>query len=383
MVKQVYLFPGFGASELGLFATGEVLWWDPSLFMLLGIGAMRLAPNGTDPGPPDGQVIGVDLNPQNPWGLIRGLLNFQLGADWNCRVVPYDWRKDIIISANETATAIRGNVTADNPATLVGHSMGGLLCTAVWRILGTTNQQNLVRRIITICSPFQGSYGPISWLNGGSPMVQQILNCAFPSIALGALPALKWTLGFLNGVALTWPSFYELFPGLGGSEAINDPNRALLYNAANYPAIAPASAAWLGNSRDTWQPYISAPEAIPPNWVATCVYGTGFETANKLNTNTAPLDLSKLGTTMDGDAIVTIGSAQRTGALNIGVQGNHSSVPGGIAISGQLADMIRDPRGPITPPAPSKLLVDPIGMNVTDPPEADDVTGLVCIGGHC
>lgn len=381
-MKPVFLIPGFTASDLAILSTGQRIWFDTNVAALVGLGAMRLADNGVDPGPPDGEQMGHSLDPQPPWPAIVQLLKSQMAASvWSFQVLNYDWRLDLTTIGNALAANIRGSVDPAEPATLVAHSAGGLVATIAWASLVQSNQSNLVRRIITIGTPYQGSYGAIQWLTGVSPTVQELRAV---SVAFGNLTGfnpVEWTLSFLNGIALTWPAFYELFPALDVPEEQGDPFRTFLYESATYPALADPSQAWLDFARQIWQPRIKGFGTSPPQWVLTTVAGSGIATPNRLLTGAIPLNLNDLGTTVDGDGVVTVTSATKSPGLNLFVSGEHNSIPLGLAINGKLADLILDPRGPISPtPVPvfDKLA---ILQNVTAPPQSDYVSGLVCIGG--
>jgi pimeloyl-ACP methyl ester carboxylesterase len=381
-VKSIYLIPGFLASDLGILATGQVLWWDVNLAAVLGIGGMRLAPNGVDPGPPDGFPIGVDPHGQSPWPGIKTILGLQLDpATWRIAIGPYDWRKDLKTAATSLAANIRANSTAAEPATIVGHSAGGIVAVLAWAQLNASGDTAKVRRIISICTPFQGSYGPLQWLLGISPSIQQLL--ALSQWGPGAAPtfAFHWSLSFLNELALTWPAFYELYPALGGTEAQTDPARAFLYQASNYGAPTSPSQTWLDFVRLSFQPGLAGPDTFPPDWVMTCVVASGLATPFMLNSRAVPLQLAALGVTSDGDSVVTVGSQTRSPALIYSVTGNHASVPLAITTSGLLAKLILDPRGPVTPPSPSVVVLPALPDTVTDAPESDYISGLVCIGG--
>src|SRR5205807_5333466 len=113
-----------------------------------------------------------------------------------------------------------------------------------------------------------------------------------------------WALSYLNSVALTWPSFYELMPSLLGSEAAADPNRALLFQAGNYDLGTPVSQPWLNHATGVFQPAMQAPDTFPPDYVMTCVVASGLGTPQALASPTLPLALSSLSSTNDGDATV-------------------------------------------------------------------------------
>ena len=379
---SVALIPGFTASDLAIIATGQRIWFDQRIAALTGLGAMRLAPNGIDPGQPDGAAMGHSADPQFPWETIKDNLTQQLDPKkWKVGIGTWDWRLDINTAANTLAADIKANVSFEEPITLVAHSAGGLLAVLCYAKLMTTNDQMKVRRIVTIGTPFLGSYGPIQWLTGISDTVQQLLavSQAFGQVT-GFHPAL-WTLQFLNGIACTWPAFYELFPALVTEEERFDPFRTFLYESQLYPHYADPSQSWLDFARTSWQPQITALGNSPPSWVLTCVAGVGLTTPNRLLTGELPLALRDLGTTQEGDGVVTYLSAAKLPSLIVRVPGEHASLPLGITISGLLAELIVDPRGPGSPtPTPefNKLL---ISMNVTAPPESEPFSGLVCIGG--
>lgn len=383
-MKNVYLIPGFMASNMGILATGKVLWWDTNFAALTGLGAMRLAANGIDPGFPDGLQMGVDPVGQDPWPEIFTQLKSQLDpAVWSLAVGPYDWRKKVNIAAASLAQSIRDHSTIAEPATIVAHSMGGLVAMTAWARLVLQGGSEKVRRIITLCTPFQGTYQPIMWLAGLDPSIQQLIVLANLNTPPPFPPLGFWTLEFLNKLALSWPAFYQVFPSLIGSEAANDPNRHLLYTAANYAAISRPSQAWLDDVKNFFQPQMADAITKPPSWIATYVYGTGLYTVNRLGSSTNPLKLNSFSATLQGDGTVTAESASRGPGLVVQVTGDHSSVPLALARNGLLAALILDPRREPDPEPPPIVVKRPLPINVTPPPDSNAEDGLVCVGGHC
>ena len=383
-MKNIYLIPGFLASDLGILSTGQRIWWDTSINSIVGLGSMRLNPDGKTPAPPNGKVMGVDTDPQLPWPLVLAGLRFQLDPkEWRVAFGPYDWRIDITQAATDLAANIRRQSSAVEPATIVAHSMGGLIATLAWSILLAGHDENLVRRIITIGTPFQGSSGMIQWLNGSSVSIKQVLAVGLYPVPLTIRPFVNWSLDWLNALFLTWPAAYQLFPSLVGTDAAADPERSRLYLLGNYPDYAQPSQAWLDYARLTFQPTIANANTFPPSWVATYVYGTGYPTANKLRSTTVPLDLLDLAFTNSGDGVVTVGSATRSPGLTVATLSDHSSMPLAITLSGLLAKLIIDPRGPVDPPPPPVIDDTKYTKNVTDAPQADYVSGEVCLDGHC
>lgn len=380
--KRVFLFPGFGASDLARVEDGAKLWWDIAVSPANGLTNMKLAANGKDPDPVVGKPMAVVFPSQQPWPAVKGLLDLQLDPDvWETSVVPYDFRLDILTQADTLATAIAANATPDNPVTLVGHSMGGLILVSAYQQLTVLGKQNLVRRIVTMGTPFQGSYLPIMWLIGALGTVQELTNVySWVSFFPGINP-LVWELSWLNMLALSWPAFYELFPFATGTLANNDPNRHLLYDAANYPASVAPSQAWLDYSRTVFQPVIQSLGANPPSWVMTTVAGRGIETPMTLASGNVPINLTNFGVGGDGDGVVAVESALKVDSARLTVPCNHTSLPLGLALTGKLALLITDERLPPQPAPPQIKLNVAIPTLVTDPPESDNVSQILCIGG--
>jgi len=379
----VFIFPGYLASDLGTIATGQVIWWDPSVAMLLSLGKLRLAANGIDPGPPDGVPIATSTTLQDPWPAVVNLLVQQLDPNtWNpIACTGYDWRLDYATQAKSLSDSLATHVDPKFPATLVAHSMGGLILVMAWANLLAVGKQHLIRRIITLGTPFQGSYLPVLFINGTLGSAQQLQAIGQIAVTLPLANPVVWTATFINNVALSFPSLYQALPSLVGSEAANDPNRSALYKASNWNPALQVSQAWLDYAANTTQPLLAGPTTFPPSDVMTCVYGTGCPTPYALQSPNAPLNLLGLSFDNNGDGVVHQGSAIRTNALVVQVTSSHSSIPLGTAQTGDLASWITDPRSAPLPVPPMVTKLTPILANVTDPPEADPVTQLVCVGG--
>lgn len=378
----VILLPGFGATNLSNVQTNQLIWFDMTISSFIGLNQMRLSPDGFTPLLPDGRLLGPAAAKQEPWAEIVDQLQFQLDSKvWQIGTLGWDFRLDLVRVAATLADQIRTTVRLSEPATLVGHSAGGLLAVLTYQDLVGTGDAAKVRRVISIGTPFQGCYLPTQWLSGVNPSVLQLLSVsqAFGSV-VGFNPAF-WTLANLNSIACTWPSFYQLMPFISPASEITDPNRDLLFTATNYPAIAVPSQAWLDYARFTFQPLVQGLTASPPSWVMTSVGARGIITPNVLRESTIPLHLDNIGTTSDGDGVVTVQSALKFPGEQWVMTGAHASLPLGLARNGQLAQMIVDPRGPISPPPGmvfSKLAID---MNVIDVPISDLVSGLTCLSG--
>ena len=192
-------------------------------------------------------------------------------------------------------------------------------------------------------APLQGCYSPIDVLRGTADTVQQVRHYAsFGGIPLTKL--LEWTLQYLSAIALTWPSFYQLYPSLIGSAGFADPFRTTLYDPARYPPGYSPDAHWLTSAAATFQPLMSRAIPLPPAAVLTCVVATGLSTDEALVDPLAGVAWPQLRNPAVGDGVTTDVEQTAPQGLLVTVAGAHASVPLGITISGLLADLIRDPR---------------------------------------
>jgi pimeloyl-ACP methyl ester carboxylesterase len=382
-MRNVYLVPGYLSSDLALASNGFKVWWSLNPMALAGIGVLRLAPDGVSPGPPDGRALALIPSPQSPWDQVLKLLGRQLGsADWRVEVDGYDWRLDITSAAAAIAAIVIAECSPASPATLVGHSTGGLIALLAYQVLVGQGRAAWVRRIITIATPIQGCYCPIDTLRGSAAQITQVIGYA-PYAARVNLSAPYWGIQYLANICLTWPSLYQLMPSLIGSAAAADPYRESLYIAARYPAGYLPSQRYLNDAHRVFQPLMSAAAALPPAAVLTTVVATGLSTNLRLDSPLNGGPWPALVNPLTGDGVTAAVEQTVPQALTVTVAGAHASIPLGITQSGLLADLIRDPRVPPAPTPPAVVVPVPIQANTDGPPSNDPITGLRCIGGHC
>ncbi len=381
-MPNCYLMPGFLASNLTIHATGELFWFNSTKLAVAGINPARLAANGIDPFVPGGLALDVQPEGQDPWTDVVAHLTSQLSMfHYTITMTSWDFRKDIAAVGAGLAATIMANESASDPCTIVGHSAGGLVACIAWDKLVQAGKSNLVRRIITLGTPFQGSYLTIAWLAGLSLSQAQLYGLQGIFLAANPFGPNQFTQFNLNNIVLSWPAFYQLYPALGGTDEDGDPNRQYLYVASNYPAVAVPDQGRLDAARLTWQPYLAGPATVPPTWIATYVFGTGILTADRIASNIAPLQITHLDSVIDGDGTVSHLSAVRAGGYTVQVTCEHNSLPLAMAANGHLADLILDVRNPPDPPRPPLVIADAFSQNVTPPPESDYVSTLQCLGG--
>lgn len=393
-MPRCFMVPGFLSSTLWTLGNnGSKIWFELSEVILGNLGKLRLAPNGLDPQPPDGRVLKARGPLPEAWATPLTLLNPQLlSAGYKLEAYAWDWRKEIYAAGQDLAGRVRSLVTPEDPCTIVGHSAGGLVCRAAWSDLVSTSQEHLVRRLITLGTPHQGSYYAPGSISGILPWEDQLrkLNLVGASINLFTRPFEGFTLfepmDYFKLVA-TWPAFYELFPQLHGTDAEGDPLRIELYEASNWPAAIGVSQTWLDYSSLAFARWLRSPESLPPSWVLTTVAGVGSPTLNKL------VDVKKLGQeeafaySADGDDVVTKTSAWIPTSAQYQITCGHNDLPLWAVQSGELLQLILDPRGPDTPtPLPVDIpgVIPPL---VASPPQSTPLGGTVpsggCAAGEC
>src|SRR6266446_7391403 len=130
MNRGIAFFPGLGGSRLTyrFLGVADVPLWISGDLLLLGIGTMALAPDGTSPGP-----NGLDLNAQGvTLGYYGDLFRTLQNADLTCLVLAYDWRKSILDSLPFLAGRMADFAAGHDRLTAIGHSQGGLVARALY-----------------------------------------------------------------------------------------------------------------------------------------------------------------------------------------------------------------------------------------------------------
>jgi hypothetical protein len=123
----------------------------------------------------------------------------------NLFVFPYDWRLDNAKSAEQLKEYVRLALEMHPDADgidLVGHSNGGLVARAYMEMPG---QRPLVKRMITVGTPWLGSPKPLAGLRTGD-MSEPMINLIAP------IPSVRKMLQFAPGVHQLLPTreYYEL-----------------------------------------------------------------------------------------------------------------------------------------------------------------------------
>src|SRR5690606_6039952 len=99
------------------------------------------------------------------WLPLKLALNI---AGYTVHCLTYDWRRDLADAVDALAAALEG--CAARHISVVGHSMGGLVASAVLR----TRPGERVERVITLGTPHRGSFAPVQAVRGVYPLVRRL-----------------------------------------------------------------------------------------------------------------------------------------------------------------------------------------------------------------
>lgn len=155
---KVLILPGIMGSKIGgpiRSAKPEVLWVDPLQISAGRLTALRL-PSGKSL-----RAVGVLL-----FAYARLKLQLRIGGR-DARFHSYDWRLGLDVLGAQLADRIAAE---DEPVILVAHSMGGLVARMAARML----PKRLVRKLIMLGTPNDGSFASVQALRGTYPFVRRM-----------------------------------------------------------------------------------------------------------------------------------------------------------------------------------------------------------------
>lgn len=360
-----YLVPGILGSELYLQSlSGRRIWLSYVSLALNGFEQLRLDGAGLNPadrnqarlvpGPPLERYYGQCVE-----YLKKGL------EPHGFKVVPwgYDWRLDLLTNGNHLAQEIYSNQdNRTDPCSIVGHSMGGLVARIAWRQLVKVRCESYCRRIVTVGTPHFGSWSAAQLLIGTERILHQV-GAVANNLALNfwapnpETVAGSWIQTYAASVAATWPSVYQLLPALHGSAFDRDPSRELYYGLGGYPDLPWVKQAHLDDAKNTWQPILADPSSRPPPLVLRCAGSDAYVTANDTRKEANGAVVRGAWTAGRGDSVVTAENSTLPGASLFTAPAAHQELPGALAATGDLANLVLDDEPP-PDPQPDQVEVD-------------------------
>jgi pimeloyl-ACP methyl ester carboxylesterase len=155
---KVLILPGIMGSKIGgplVSGPSEVLWVDPLQISAGRLTALKL------PAGKSLRAVGVLL-----FSYARLKLQLEISGR-DARFHSYDWRLGLDVLGAELAARIAAE---GEPVILVAHSMGGLVARMAARML----PKRLVRKIILLGTPNDGSFASVQALRGTYPFVRRM-----------------------------------------------------------------------------------------------------------------------------------------------------------------------------------------------------------------
>jgi pimeloyl-ACP methyl ester carboxylesterase len=303
---KIMILPGIMGSKLGgtlhlagakqRLRTPAVLWIDP-----LQIAAGRLTALAL-PGGIRLQAMGVLL-----FSYAKLKLQLQI-AGCDVSLYSYDWR----LGLDELGVKLAAAIEAEGrTVVLVAHSMGGLVARAAARLL----PKRLLRKLIMLGTPNQGSFAPVQALRGTYPFVRR----------MSALDRKHSAEYLTQNVFCTFPGLYQMLPHrLKGLD---------LFDARSWPADgATLSAQLLGQAAAVRGALASADERM------VHIVGVNQETVVSLRRTAAGFEY-----TMDrnGDGTVPLALARLPKLKCYFVDESHADLANNSRVIQAIIDLIR------------------------------------------
>jgi pimeloyl-ACP methyl ester carboxylesterase len=280
----IVLLPGMMGSVLENVGEKDpgVIWINFAALIKGHMAYMQLAPDGKSDLAP-----GVSIRAPRPLWLAYSKLFMRLRHEFDICCFPYDWRR----SSRDNALLLRDFIDyrlASSPhdrATLVGHSMGGLV--SMHYLHGEATQahaEQSVQRLIALGSPFRGAVEAV-------PILSQANSAKMKLAAL-----LNKDNNPLK-VVLSMPSIYELLPAPNTLYPNWDPVPELdIWDAATWKALGILfSEQHLDHAKESHRLIAEADPQVPVYTVIGTNYNTPVRLLGKMLTG-------ELLTRQDGEA---------------------------------------------------------------------------------
>lgn len=192
--KAVIIVPGIAGSELYAGSESEMakIWVGPAI---LRIGALACDNSGE---PVTGSIKAYDKDDAeygtaNAYGALTNALKETFSGEYDVVFFPYDWRLSSEKSARELEKLV--SQAGYGSIMLIGHSMGGLVCSAY---AAKPANKAKIEKVIAIGTPFLGTPKTLETFETGR--------------MADSLKADGVTGDILKGLVKNFPALYELLP---------------------------------------------------------------------------------------------------------------------------------------------------------------------------
>jgi pimeloyl-ACP methyl ester carboxylesterase len=368
-VTVLYFIPGYLGSQLAQGGKKAPIWVD-TIRTPLEHDKLRLNAEGTGPYNPDIADCTVRAVLPGYYDYCMEAMSALAKSRGDTFVAwPYDFRKDLLSTAEDLALDILKRCSIGNPARLVGHSTGGVLAILANQYLFNLGSIAAIYRVVTLGSPIWGCFAPVATFLLQRDEIRQALAWVNQNVPVNltgaALLALNIAAKEFAYDMGSWPGLYCLLPNPLAPTGTHDPSASLILDPAFYQEIAPwVMPKWLAYFKDTVAPAMAKSIAtMVPGRFVTVKGGqnaTFYKTPGKRG--------ALLDTTPVGDGTVTWQQCTLPGYTNWWIDIGHAGIPDQIAKSKWLARAIYS--DPPEEPLFTTPLVPKLGFDKsTDPPE--------------
>lgn len=315
------IFPGLAGNELRFLLPGTdtyvTIWLSIGKLVFGGWELLRLAPDGLSPpvfgAPPLEGGYAID----HIYPILQAHMRREGFTLWDARV---DWRLPLTANVESVVRQVE-SILLPEPIHFIAHSRGGFVAAAVAARMVAMGRRHRIGRVVSMGTPWGGSYEPIGYFAGWAETITTIRRVAlFAGSPLGQLFSLRQ----LQQVCASWPGLYEMLPSPALAQQAGDPRVPLLYDPATWSAsaieIAPPH---LAAALTRWQAPQYPPAGIP--WLH--VLGSGYVTRGPLVARPVVGSPACCALDFEGDGIVPEWSARAAGGAVVEVPVDHQNLP--------------------------------------------------------
>lgn len=332
MARRCIFVPGFLGSNLYLTHAGWGVrfkaWVGVGTFALGGYRALDL-----DGRRPEAAGIAVDVGDvvTAVYGDFLAWLSERFST---VQTYAYDWRLRLELNSAGIRNLVSTALLEGDDVTIIAHSYGGRLVGHATH--GMTEPQRAgIRRIVTVGTPWRGSWQAVESLQGRGLSVNVMTNLA--AFSMNNLPWVERR--YIREVLSSFQSLYELFPRHDLINSLQVPGAPDPWNAAAWFAGGlVCNAQKLVDASEFVQGDYHPFPGIP--WVN--FYGVGKETVGPLDVGT-DMDDSRLRYALDGDGVVPVASgnvAAGVSGISLPTTGEHARLCSSGALLGTLGALL-------------------------------------------